>query len=257
MGLSEEVREETSTSATLDTVELDALYRDLPSYQPESVGDLATAEETRVVLPPTLSTEQIASRLESAGEMTVASTMPLVLATTGLRLITSPVSLTLIVKLAFSGVVTSATSLMASVLVSMKTPPRFPAIPHPSQTIASATSFTVVTVKPVEGLSLGITLSPRVIEAEKEFVTEMVDNFYKSLKRFFALILKGSTTSFAALKVVLSRNIKSIQDFRGDGQAISLELLVENFERDVGEWRHLSISDLTPLIDEELKRLAA
>jgi len=114
-----------------------------------------------------------------------------------------------------------------------------------------------VTVKPVEGLSLGITLSPRVIEAEKEFVAEMVDNFYKSLKRFFALILKGSTTSFAALKVVLSRNIKSIQDFGGDGQAISLELLVENFERDVGEWRHLSSSDLTPLIDEELKRLTA
>ena len=65
-GLSEEVREEISTSATLGTVELDVLYHDLPSYQPESVGDLATAEETRVVLPPTLSIEQIASRLKSA-----------------------------------------------------------------------------------------------------------------------------------------------------------------------------------------------
>jgi len=128
-GLSEEVREETSTSAMLDTAELDALYRDLPSYQPKSVGDLANAEERRVVLPPTLSTEQIASRLESAGEMTVASTMPLVLATTSLSVIISSVSLTLIVELTLSEVVTSPTSLVASVLVSMKTRLRLPGFP--------------------------------------------------------------------------------------------------------------------------------
>ena len=42
-GLSEEIREETSTSTTLDITELDVLYHDLPSYQTESVGDLATA----------------------------------------------------------------------------------------------------------------------------------------------------------------------------------------------------------------------
>ena len=42
-GLSREVREETSTSATVDVTELDVLYHDLPSYQTESVGDLATA----------------------------------------------------------------------------------------------------------------------------------------------------------------------------------------------------------------------
>ena len=64
-----------------------------------------------------------------------------------------------------------------------------------------------MTVKPVEGLSLGITHAPGVIEAEKEFVAEIVDSFYKSLKRSIVLILKDSTTSFAALKVVLSRNI--------------------------------------------------
>ena len=48
-------------------------------------------------------------------------------------------------------------------------------------------------------------------------------------------------------------NIESIRDFRGDEQAAALELLVEEFERDVREWRRLSISDLTPLVDEELK----
>jgi len=68
-----------------------------------------------------------------------------------------------------------------------------------------------------------------VIEAEKEFMAEMVDSFYKSLKWSIALILKGSTTAFAALKVVLSRNIESIRDFRGDDQAAALELLVEKF----------------------------
>ena len=141
----------------LDAAELDALYRDLPSYKPESVGDHARAEETWDVLPSMLSTEPIASQLELAGEMIVASMMLLVLTTTGLRIITSPVSLMLIIKLALFEVVTIPTSLVACVLVSMKTPLRLPAIPYPSQTITSTTFSTIVTVKPVEGLSFGIT----------------------------------------------------------------------------------------------------
>ena len=71
------------------------------------------------------------------------------------------------------------------------------------------------------------------------------------------MILKGSTTSFIAPKVVISRNIESIQDFRGDDQAAVLELLVEKFERDVGEWRRLSSLDLNPSVDEELEHLMA
>ena len=54
--------------------------------------------------------------------------------------------------------------------------------------------------------------------------------------------------------MALSRNIECIQDFRGDRQAAALELLVEKFEKDVGEWRHLSSSDLDSLVDEELER---
>ena len=34
-----------------------------------------------------------------------------------------------------------------------------------------------------------------------------------------------------------------------------MKLLVEKFERDVGEWHRLSSSDLTPSVKEELKRL--
>ena len=103
VGLSGKVREEIITSTTVDAAELDILYRDLPSYQPKYVGVLSTAEETRVVLPPTLSTESIAPPLESAGEMTVASTMQPVLATTGLRVITNLASPMLIIEPASLG----------------------------------------------------------------------------------------------------------------------------------------------------------
>ena len=57
--------------------------------------------------------------------------------------------------------------------------------------------------------------------------------------------------------MVLSHNIESIQDFRGDDQAAARELLVEIFEKDVGERRRLSSLDLTLSEDEELKRLTA
>ena len=67
-------------------------------------------------------------------------------------------------------------------LVSMKTPPRLPAIPRPSPTSVSVASSTIMTVKPVKVLSSGISRAPEVIEAEKEFVVLIVNNFYKSLK---------------------------------------------------------------------------
>ena len=76
---------------------------------------------------------------------------------------------------------------------------------------------------------------PGVVEAENEFMAELVDSFYKGLKCFIALVLKGSTTSFSALKVVLSRSINSIRDFGGDDQATTLELMVDKLERDVDE----------------------
>ena len=52
---------------------------------------------------------------------------------------------------------------------------------------------------------------------------------------------RGSTTSFSALKVVLSRSIDSIRDFGGDGQAAILELLVDRLERDVDNGAVLAI----------------
>jgi len=114
--LPEEFREETSTSITVDVAELDVLYHNLPSYQPEPVGDSKVTEEMMVAEPITLPTE-------SVGEITVVSLAPPVLATTGLRVITSPTSPTLVVEPVPPGIVTSPTSIVAGVLVSMKTPP--------------------------------------------------------------------------------------------------------------------------------------
>jgi len=96
--LSGEFREEPSASATVEVAELDVLYRDLPSYQPEPVGDSMVAEEMRATLP---STESITFPAELVGEMMTVSLTPLVLATTSLRVVTSPTSPTLVVKPSF------------------------------------------------------------------------------------------------------------------------------------------------------------
>jgi len=190
----------------MDIAELDVLYRHLPSYQPEPAGDsMVVEEEMRAALS---SMEPITFPAESVGEMTVVSLAPLVLVSIGLKVIISPSSLTLVVELVLPRVVTSPTSIVAGVLVSMKTLPWQPTIPRSSPTSAFVTSSTIITVNLVEILSSGITRSPGVIEAEKEFVTEMADSFYKSLKRSIALILEGSTISFSALKVVLSETLR-------------------------------------------------
>ena len=52
-----EFREETSTSAAVDVVELDVLYYNLLSYQPEHAGDSKVAEEMMAVESITLPAE--------------------------------------------------------------------------------------------------------------------------------------------------------------------------------------------------------
>ena len=118
-----EFKEEISTSAVVDIAELDVLYRNLPSYQPEPATDSKVVEEMIAAEPITLPAE-------SVGEMTMVFLTPPVLVTTGLRVITSPTSPTLVVEPALPEIVTSPTSIVAGVLVSMKTPPQSPAIPR-------------------------------------------------------------------------------------------------------------------------------
>jgi len=64
-----------------------------------------------------------------------------------------------------------------------------------------------------------------------------------------------SISLFEFLKVVLTRNIETIRDFWGIDQAASLELIVEDLEKDVGNWHCLHSSDLSLFVEEEIKRL--
>ena len=95
-----------------------------------------------------------------------------------LRVITSPTSPTLVVKPALQEIVTSLTSVVVSVLVSMKTPPRSSTISHVAAASASAIPSIVVSIKPVE--SSGAACLPEVTEAENEFVAELVIAFIRA-----------------------------------------------------------------------------
>jgi len=101
-----------STSTAADAAVLDALYGDLPPYLPEPAKG---AEVEGMVVPEASSLPTISM-----------SEMPSVLPSVELRVITSPTSPTLVVEPAVQDTVTSPTSAVASVLVSMKTPPRSP-----------------------------------------------------------------------------------------------------------------------------------
>ena len=91
VGFPGKFREEASTSAAVDVTELDVLYHNLPSYQPEPAGGSKEAEEM-------VAAEPIALPAKSVGDMSVISLTFPVLATTGLRIIISPTSSTLVVE---------------------------------------------------------------------------------------------------------------------------------------------------------------
>jgi len=137
--------------------------------------------------------------------------------------------------------ITTRTSLVASTLVSMKTPLRLSSVFSVPLMVAPVMPSMIVTTKGTETSPSRLTRSPGVIEVEKEFLAEMIATFYKSL-RCISLLLKGSTNLFEFLKVVLTQNIENIRGFRGTDQAASLELIVEDLEKDVSEWHRLNSS---------------
>ena len=69
-------------------------------------------------------------------------------------------------------------------------------------------------------------------------------------------MLKILTCPFEFLNVVLTQNIETIRDFGRSDQDASLEMIVKNLEKDVGEWHCLNSSDLSLLVEEEIKRLS-
>ena len=127
--LPEGTRGEVSSSTTADVAEFDALYHGLPSYQPEPARG-NEIERTVVMGPISLPTISIS-------EMPLVSPVSPILPGAELKVITSPTSPTLVVEPALPEIVTSPTSVVASVLVSMRTPPRSPTTPHVAAASAS------------------------------------------------------------------------------------------------------------------------
>ena len=84
------------------------------------------------------------------------SGMPSVSPGAELRVITSPTFPTLVVKPAVQEMVTSPTSAVASVLVSMKTPPRSPMTCHAAAASVPAVPSTVVSTRLVIFLRLSV-----------------------------------------------------------------------------------------------------
>ena len=95
-------RGEASASTAADVAELDALYHDLPSYQPEPAR--GTEIEGTVVLGPTL------LPTISVSEMPSVSPVQPILPGAELRVITSLTSPTLVVEPALPEIVTSPNS---------------------------------------------------------------------------------------------------------------------------------------------------
>ena len=54
-------------------------------------------------------------------------------------------------------------------------------------------------------------------DLEEEFIAELIDNFYNSLRRWLSLVLKGARTLFGTLKsilVMLLRGLRLLVNFK-------------------------------------------
>jgi len=138
----------------------------------------------------------------------------------------------------------------------MKTPPRLLPISSVALTTAPATPSTIVTNKLSKTPPSKLARSLGVIEVEKEFVAETIDTFYKSLKKMYLFGVEGFNQSIRVSKGGPYAEHRDHQGFGGTDQATSLELIVEDLEQDVGEWRRLNSSNLTLYVEEKVKHLS-
>ena len=184
----------------------------------------------------------------------VSSLLSEVPASTELRVITNPASPSQVVMPGAPEVVVSPSFVVADVLVSMRTPPRSH-LACPTAVDVPASSSAVVSAGLVDCSE--VVPLPKADEVENDFIGALVDSFYNSLEQTISLVLKGSPVPFSKLKVVLSRGIDCIRDFEGYHQATALELLVDDFEKTVEEWRRLYRSDPASLAEGRLTHLVA
>ena len=70
------------------------------------------------------------------------------------------------------------------------------------------------------------------VNFKDEFIEELIEGFYKGLKRYLSMIFKSTRTSFPSWRPIFFRAIESIRDVGGATEAGSLEELINNFEKE-------------------------
>ena len=197
-------QEEATAPITLDSARVNVLYRSIIQCRSFFTGDLVVTDKTASAPFIARTIEQTGHQLEFASGLVSIPTISSALATFGLELVVSSRSPMPVIDL--DSMITIPTYLVASTLISMKTPPRLLPVYFYSVMLMAApvTPSTIMTMKLIEIPSSKLTRSSGVIKVEKEFVVEMIDTFYKSLKRGISLVLKGSTSPFEFMKVVLT-----------------------------------------------------
>ena len=169
-------QEEATTLIMMDIAGIDVLYHNIIKHQPIFIAASMAIDETTSA-PSTMSVmEQIELQPKPTSGPISILTVSSASATTDLRVITSPGSPMMVVE------PTSPTFLAASTLVSMKTPPRLQIVSSIPLRAAPAMPSMIVIANVTETSPSGLTCSLGVIEVGKEFMTKMIDNFYKGLK---------------------------------------------------------------------------
>ena len=85
----------------------------------------------------------------------------------------------------------------------------------------------------------------------------LIGNFLRSLEVCLNMVFQGASTSTDSLKMMLFLHICSIKAISDVDRVKPLEQLVEDFGKDVDQWRHLRHADLSSQIEEEFVRLTA
>ena len=97
-------------------------------------------------------------------------------------------------------------------------------------TISTTPASTTITLTEMSSL---VASPPSGGDLEEEFIAELIDSFYNSLRWCLYLVFKGVKTPFKSLKSMLVYAIESIKAVGGPQRVKSVEQLVENFEKDM------------------------
>jgi len=156
--ITEPFQEEATAPVTLDSAGVDVLYHSIFQHRPLSTGDLMVTDEAASTLSTVPILEQIGLQLESTSGPVSIPTISSAQATTGLQLIINSRSPTLVFDQ--DPMITNPASLVASTLVSQKTPLRLPSVPSVLLTVAPMTTSMIMTTKLSETSPLKHTRSP-------------------------------------------------------------------------------------------------